>query len=40
MALYDGVLFCPAPYPLRESYKKMADDLNYFFDLYYENKKN
>lgn len=38
--LYDGVLFCPAPHPSRESYKKMADDLNYFFDLYYENKKN
>ncbi len=34
--VYDNVLFCPAPHPSRESYKKMADDLNYFFDLFFE----
>ena len=31
---YDGVLFCPMQHPSRISYKKIADDLNYFFDLY------
>lgn len=31
---YDGVLFCPMHHPSRISYKKIADDLNYFFDLY------
>lgn len=34
--VYDNVLFCPAPHPSRESYKKMADDLNYFFDLFFK----
>lgn len=37
---YDGVLFCPTEHPSRESYKKIADDLNYFFDVYFKNKKN
>lgn len=31
---YDGVLFCPMQHPSRISYKKITDDLNYFFDLY------
>ena len=31
---YENILFCPAPHPSREGYKKMAEDLNYFFDLY------
>ena len=31
---HDGVLFCPMQHPSRISYKKIADDLNYFFDLY------
>lgn len=32
--VYDNVLFCPMQHPSRISYKKIADDLNYFFDLY------
>ena len=31
---HDGVLFCPMQHPSRISYKKITDDLNYFFDLY------
>ena len=31
---YENILFCPAPHPSREGYKKMAEDLNYFFDQY------
>ena len=33
--VYDNILFCPAPHPSREAYKKMADDLNYFFYRYF-----
>lgn len=33
--LYKDVLFCPMQHPSRISYKKIADDLNYFFDIYY-----
>ena len=32
---HDGVLFCPMQHPSRISYKKIADDLNYFFDEYF-----
>jgi hypothetical protein len=37
--VYDNILFCPAVHPSREGYKQMADDLNYFFDRYFEMKK-
>lgn len=33
--LYKDVLFCPMQHPSRISYKKIADDLNYFFDIYF-----
>ena len=32
---HDGVLFCPMQHPSRISYKKITDDLNYFFDEYF-----
>lgn len=37
---YDGVLFCPMHHPSRISYKKIADDLDYFFDLYFEETRS
>lgn len=37
--VFDNILFCPAPHPSREGYKKMADDLNYFFDEYFKEIK-
>ena len=36
----DGILFCPMQHPSRISYKKIAEDLNYFFDLYFENTRS
>ena len=35
----DGILFCPMQHPSRISYKKIAEDLNYFFDLYFDNTR-
>ena len=37
--IYDKTLFCPMQHPSRISYKKIAEDLNYFFDLYFDNTR-
>ena len=36
----DGLLFFFFFHPSRISYKKIAEDLNYFFDLYFENTRS
>ena len=35
--IYGETLFCTMQHPSRISYKKIAEDLNYFFDLYFDN---